>query len=485
MNLKFFPIKAARRFILNQSFYLFCGVAIVVLSIRHFVGAKFTGEPQFLKLSTELDSFVLNLGWFLLLIGFIYTLLVAYLYFYPLGRLLVKARKIKRGTYKKEWDEEFHATRDIGEWYELELTLNKINRELTKYKQESKRRQIEIESLAGAVSDGIIAIDPLKKVQFFNGQMALILGKEFDPLSPPAFLDEVFRAPKLTLAVEEVAESGQPKRMQIQMRPHKTKENHIYDVIVTPVRSDKQLNDGVIAVFHDVTELKKVEEVRIDFVANASHELKTPITSIKGYSEALEKDLEDQNIAAAQEKLKVIHRNIGRLDNLVKDLLDLSRLDSSGETTKEDIELEPFTDEAVREIRTLFENKKQKVEVSCKIVSLRANRIMLSQVLSNLLENAAKYADENALVKVIWESRGEFNTLTVSDSGPGISEEHLSRVFERFYRVQNGKVKSGVLGTGLGLSIVRNCMLRHRGRVEVDSLPGRGTVFTCYFPKNV
>lgn len=456
----------------------------MVLSVRHYVGAKFTGDQKFLELAVHLDSFILKLSWLLLFLAMIYTFWVTYVYFYPLGRLLAKAKNIKRGTYKKEWDQEYRPKRDIGEWYELELTLNKINRELTKHKQENNRRQIEIESLAGAVSDGIIAVDPLKRVQFFNGQMALILGKKFDPLSPPSFLDEVFRAPKLTIAVDEVVSSGQAQRLQIQMRPHKMKENHIFDVVVTPVKSEKRLDYGVIAVFHDITEIKKVEEVRIDFVANASHELKTPITSIKGYAEALSKDLEMQNISAARDKLVVIDRNVERLDKLVKDLLDLSRLDSSGETAKEDIDVEAFTDDLVHEMQPLFTAKGQKVKFDFKIASVKANRIMLNQVLSNLLENATKYGDENGEIRVEWQNQEEYICLKVADSGPGISEEHLGRLFERFYRVHHGKAKSGVLGTGLGLSIVKNCMWKHRGHVEVDSLPGRGTVFSCFFPKN-
>lgn len=485
MRWRLFPKKTARHFILTQLFFIFVMSLFFVLSVRHYIGSKFTGDPYFLSLSRELDTFVLKLGWLILIVGFLYTIWVSVIYFYPLGRLLAKSKHIKRGSYKKDWDQQFGASRDIGEWYELELTLNKIHRELGKYKQESHRRQTEIESLAGAVSDGILAIDPMKRVQFFNGQMALILGKEFDPLLPPSFLDEVFRAPKLTVAVDEVIELGQSRRTQIQMRPHKSKENHIFDVVVTPVKNEKKQNHGVIAVFHDVTETKKVEEVRIDFVANASHELKTPITSIKGFSEALEQDLKSHKIPEAQEKLIVIHRNIERLDKLVRDLLDLSRLDSSGEASKEEISTEIMTEDLVRELRPLFDQKKQKIEIVISSPIVKANRVMLSQTLSNLLENANKYSDLSSMIKIEWFSHDESICLRVSDTGPGISEEHLSRLFERFYRVQNGKVKSGVAGTGLGLSIVKNCMLKQRGHVDVDSVPGRGTVFTCYFPKNV
>lgn len=482
---KYFPTKSIRRFIISQAVFLFFFSLTTILCVRYFVGERVGDSPEAMKLASQLDVFLLKLMWVLSGLGVLYSGWLGFGLFYPLGRLLHKAKEIKRGTYKRQWNEEVEAGHDHGEWYELELTLNKINREISKRKQDNKRREIEIEALAGAVSDGVIAIDDQKKVQFFNGQMALILGKVLDPLSPPSYLDEVFRAPRLTLAVDEVVQSGQPRHIQIQMRPHKMAENHIYDVTVTPVRNERKDEFyGVIAVFHDITEIKKVEEVRIDFVANASHELKTPLTSIKGFVDVLAQDLDRQDTPAAKEKLDVIRRNVDRLHDLVKELLQLSRLDASDEAAKEDIDVEEFTEEILSEVRALAEQKKQGLKAEYHVHSVKANRMMLAQVMSNLVENAIKYCDFWSKIKVEWKESEAEVILQVSDNGPGISEEHLGRLFERFYRVQNGRAKSGVIGTGLGLSIARNCMLKQGGRIEVDSLPGRGTEFTCYFPKN-
>jgi two-component system, OmpR family, phosphate regulon sensor histidine kinase PhoR len=483
---QYFPKKSVRRFIISQAVFLFIFSIIILLSIRHFVSGKIAISVEMLRVGPELEAYSFKLVLFLFVSGMLYSLWLAYDHFYPLGRLLEKAKNIKRGTYKRQWNEEMEAGHDYGEWYELELTLNKINREITKRKQDNRRRESEIETLAGAVSDGVIAIDTVKKVQYFNGPMALILGKTLDPLSPPSYLDEVFRAPKLTITVDEVISTGQPRRIQIQMRPHKVSENHIYDVIVTPVRDEKRDDFyGVIAVFHDVTETKKVEEVRIDFVANASHELKTPLTSIKGFVDVLAQDLNRSDIVAAKERLSVIHRNVDRLNDLVKDLLELSRLDAADEAVKEEIFVEEFTQEMLRELRPLYDLKEQKIVVDYDIPVVRANRLMLGQVMSNLLENANKYCDRQCKIHVRWFENDESIVLKVSDNGQGISEEHLSRLFERFYRVQaSGKTRSGVIGTGLGLAIAKNCMLRQGGRIEVDSLPGRGTEFSCYFPKN-
>jgi two-component system, OmpR family, phosphate regulon sensor histidine kinase PhoR len=462
------PFKVIRRSILAHAISLIL-IGLIVYSLWHL---HFVTEPFSLIVLTAL-------------LFMIHTTIISYLFFSPLGRLLAKSKNIKRGTYEKDWDHEYEPIQDFGEWYELELTLNKIHREIKKHKDDKSRREREIETLAGAVSDGVIAIDSLKRVQYFNGQMALILGKEFDPLSPPSYLDEVFRAPKLTVAVDEVLNEKEARRIHIQMRPHKSLENHVFDVTVNPVVNLKKNKFyGVIAVFHDITEAKKVEELRIDFVANASHELKTPLTSIKGYVDSLKMDYETQNFSAAKEKLAVVERNVNRLTELVADLLTLSRLDASDETSKEDLSIEEMTSEVVQSLSFSSKEKRQDVSMTIQAPIIFGNRLLVLQVLSNLVENAIKYSPEEAKIQILWSKTDGFVVLRVVDNGPGVSEEHAPRLFERFYRVQQGKARSGVAGTGLGLSIAKNSMLKMGGRIEVESLPGHGSQFICYFPDN-
>lgn len=413
----------------------------------------------------------------------VHSVVVSYVFLFPLGRLLAKAKNIKRGTYEKEWDHEYEPIQDFGEWYELELTLNKIHREIKKHKDDKSRREREIETLAGAVSDGVIAIDSLKRVQYFNGAMAHILGKNFDPVAPPSYLDEVFRAPKLTLAVDEVLAERTARRLQIPMRTHKTPDSHVFDVTVNPVINEKKNKFyGVMAVFHDITEAKKVEELRIDFVANASHELKTPLTSIKGYVDSLKSDYETQNFSAAKDKLAVVERNVNKLNELVIDLLTLSRLDASAETAKEELATQELSEEVLQSVASAAKEKRQSIELAYHVPVVLANRLLVLQVLTNLVENAIKYCPENAIIQIQWKKEAAFVVLKVIDNGPGVSEEHAPRLFERFYRVQNTKMRGSVAGTGLGLSIAKNSMLKMGGRIEVESLPGRGSEFICYFP---
>lgn len=483
-SFRYFPRKTAFRFLIYQTIFFTICLGFMVLSLRHHIGGLMNATAEDISQASDIDQFFIQLALVVLAGAVMYSSWSFYKFFYPLGRVLAKAKSIRRGTYKKTWDDDVVPGEDVGEWFELELTLNKINRQLKRRKQDGEQKQTELEALTGAVSDGIIAIDHTKGVRYFNGKMAIILGKEFDPLSPPSYLDEVFRAPKLTVAVDKVMELGELQRIQIQMRPSGTMENHIYDVVVSPVKFEKKRKDyGAIAVFNDITEFKKTEEMRIDFVANASHELKTPLTSIKGFMGALERDLELGETKMAQDKVAVINKNVSRLNSLVKDLLELSRIDATDEAAKEEIEIEAFTEETLRELKPQWSEKNHKLVTNYQANIVRANRMMLGQVLSNLVENAIKYCDDAAEIKVDWTYDDEHIKMEVSDTGDGVSSEHLNRLFERFYRVQNGKTRSGVMGTGLGLAIVKNCMLKQSGRVEVDSLPGKGATFTCYFPR--
>ena len=193
--------------------------------------------------------------------------------------------------------------------------------------------------------------------------------------------------------------------------------------------------------------------------------------------DSLVQDVKNKNYGALEGKLSVVERNVNRLNDLVVDLLTLSRLDEPEPAISEELNTEEITEEVIRDLKGLLHSKKQDIRTTYNVKSVRAHRIMLGQVLANLIENAVKYCDDGAVVEVIWDQTEAGTRLRVKDNGPGISEEHLSRVFERFYRVNNGRIKSTIGGTGLGLSIVKNSMLRMGGRAEW-TVSWRGTTFT-------
>ncbi|HEX2825519.1 MAG TPA: ATP-binding protein [Burkholderiales bacterium] len=232
---------------------------------------------------------------------------------------------------------------------------------------------------------------------------------------------------------------------------------------------------GVLAVFVDVTELRRLEAVRRDFVANASHELRSPLTTIKAAAETLR---DEEDTKAARRFVELIQRNAERLSNLIDDLLELSRIESR----ELKLELEPV-DLHVCADRTLAQHahraQMKHITLTQEVpagVFARADRRALDHVLGNLVDNALKYCPEGATVRVFADTAEGMVRVSVADSGPGIAHEHLQRVFERFYRVDTGRSRE-LGGTGLGLSIVKHLVEAMGGSVSVESRPGAGATF--------
>jgi two-component system phosphate regulon sensor histidine kinase PhoR len=239
---------------------------------------------------------------------------------------------------------------------------------------------------------------------------------------------------------------------------------------------------GTVAVFHDVTELRHLENVRRDFIANASHELQTPLTAIRGFAETLvAHDLPWEEVRA---QLQVILRNSERLENLIRDMRELSRIESRR------VPLQPGEVDVAKLARALLADMEPRLKersleasVSDQGAALAwADRRAVDQVLSNLLDNALKYTDPGGRITVGIEAQPEAVRVSVSDTGIGIAPEHRPRIFERFYRVD--KARSRALGgTGLGLSIVRHLVQAMGGEVSVESEPGRGSTFHFTLPR--
>ena len=233
---------------------------------------------------------------------------------------------------------------------------------------------------------------------------------------------------------------------------------------------------GVLAVFVDVTELRKLEAVRRDFVANASHELRSPLTTIKAAAETLRDENESK---AASRFIELIQRNAERLANLIDDLLELSRIESRDLN----LELEPVDLHSVVD-RTLAQHahraQLKRISITQQVpqgLAVRGDRRALDHILGNLVDNALKYCGEGASVRIAGAASEAGVTVSVADTGPGIAPEHLARVFERFYRVDAGRSRE-LGGTGLGLSIVKHLVEAMGGAVSADSRPGAGTTFS-------
>ena len=242
-----------------------------------------------------------------------------------------------------------------------------------------------------------------------------------------------------------------------------------------------------LVVLHDITRLKRLENVRKDFIANVSHELKTPITSIKGFVETLlSGTVKDEQ--KAKSFLEIIFRHSERLDAIINDLLSLSRIEKEGERNQISFQLELIQDVlqgAVYFCQTIADEKKVRIDLNCPIdLCAQVNPHLLEQAIVNLVENAIKYSPSGSTIGILAKNEGKEVVIEVSDSGPGIDPEHLPRIFERFYRVD--KARSCKLGgTGLGLAIVKHIVNVHKGQVTVQSRLDKGSVFKITLPISV
>jgi two-component system phosphate regulon sensor histidine kinase PhoR len=242
---------------------------------------------------------------------------------------------------------------------------------------------------------------------------------------------------------------------------------------------------GVLVILRDLTALYRLERIRRDFVANVSHELKTPITSIKGFIETV---LDDTRGVPEQTQrfLRIIAKQTQRMDAIIDDLLMLARLENQsakGNLPMEDTALKPLIESACEVCAARAEEKKMDVRIEC-ADDCRADLSgpLIEQALVNLVDNAVKYSEPGLPIVVSGRCRENELEICVSDRGCGIEKEHLDRLFERFYRAD--RVRSRNLGgTGLGLAIVKHIVMVHDGRVSVESRPGKGSEFTLLIPR--
>jgi len=257
----------------------------------------------------------------------------------------------------------------------------------------------------------------------------------------------------------------------------------VVDIYAASLSDDQGEPIGAVLVLHDITELKNLERVRTDFVANASHELKTPITAIRGLTETIIGDdgVDKETMVHFIER---VHAQSLRLSQLVGDLMTISRLESS--YSSEDFTKINFADlvrQAVKAAQSTAEHKGHTLvsDLPSKEMELYGDRQNLSQLVDNLIDNAMKYTTDPGTIAITLKVVNQMAVLEVKDSGIGISPQYQKRVFERFYRVDKARSQS-LGGTGLGLSIVKNIVEKHGGSVSVKSQLGSGSTFTVQLP---
>ena len=249
---------------------------------------------------------------------------------------------------------------------------------------------------------------------------------------------------------------------------------------------DSRATSSMLVVCRDVTAVRRLETMRRDFVANVSHELRTPVTAVRSAAETLQGGASEMPPESLHRFVDIIARNAERLQGLIEDLLDLSRIESKEfRLSREPVVLRPFLGHTLSLFRDCAEKRgiRLRLEVAENTPPVYADRKALEQVVSNLTDNAVKYCPNCAITLGAHDEKGGV-AITVKDGGPGIEEKHLPRIFERFYRVDAGRSRE-VGGTGLGLSIVKHLVDAMEGEVKVESVVGRGTMFSVWLPRAV
>lgn len=395
----------------------------------------------------------------------------------PLGRLISKTRRLRKYPFLEE---DFSSAElgydEPGEWYDLERALNKLGGELRRKTIRLSREKTELRAIMSSVAEAIVALDTQKNVLFYNTQFALL----FDVQSANATsVFGLLRSPELLMGFEKTTEGQEGLRSELEIRTPSQPTNRHFLVSWSPLRKKHNREIyGAAAVFLDITDIKKAERIRIDFVGNVSHELRTPLTAIQGYAQTLEEDLRLGQSQDALQFVQIIRKNTSRLIELVTDLLDLSTIESGSS-----LKLQPFSVQEVTEsVLQVVPHAQHDVQVTCDISEVYGDPRRVEQVIRNLLQNAVRYVPKHQKIAIRWSSFGEVDILSVKDTGPGIPVEHQERLFERFYRVDRARTRE-MGGAGIGLAIAKHIMQQHGGSIRVESKPGEGAEFICEFPK--
>ena len=340
-----------------------------------------------------------------------------------------------------------------------------------------------IEPVLDALLEPALLLDPTGRVALANAAARDRLGVWMMGQSYVS----VLRQPALLAPVEDAFADGRPGTARF---THSTGEvETLFDVAVTPIDTERRGRRQVLLVFRDVSEARAGESMRRDFVANVSHELKTPLTAVMGFIETLQGPARDDPRAQAR-FLSLMAQETARMNRLVSDLLSLSRLESQSRRRPTDrLDLMVVAGEAAATLAPRAEAEGVRIALDGPgTAPAPGDRDQLMQVLSNLVENAVKYGARPGTVRLTVARierepviRGPAWRVAVADDGAGIAPEHIPRLTERFYRVDTGRSRAEG-GTGLGLAIVKHIVNRHRGRLRIDSVVGRGTEVAIVLP---
>lgn len=370
---------------------------------------------------------------------------------------------------------------DTYEFTGLAETLNRMAEQLQRRIEEVTSQRKNTEAVLSSMREGVIATDMEQRVISMNTAAASMFSTSVETFQGRSIL-EVIRNHDF----REMMDRSLTDRESIEadILYHRNGRESTFSVHCTPLVDEMQKRMGCLVVISDVTQLRRLENMRRDFAASVSHEIKTPLTAIKGFVETLGAgDLDDRE--ETRRFLEIIDKHVIRLTAIIDDLMQLSRIEQDNEIQQ--IGLEPARIEDVLKAAIGFcgesiQNKAVDVRLFCEDdLSGTIDATLLEQAAVNLLDNAVKYSPENSTVHIEALTADNEIQIRFTDQGMGIAKKHLPRLFERFYRVDKARIRK-LGGTGLGLAIVKHIAQAHGGKVTVESELGQGSTFTLHLP---
>jgi two-component system phosphate regulon sensor histidine kinase PhoR len=416
--------------------------------------------------------------------GCVLICLAAALGLFTSRRISQPLQDMRRGAERFAAGDFYHRLPipDTVELASLALTLNRMAAQLAEQIAVITQQRNEHEAILESMREGVLALDRQERVITVNRAAEALLGVVATQ-AKGHLIQEVVRNVTLQRLVAAAMHSPESATADIVLRGA---EERYLQATATALRDAQGQDIGVLVVLNDVTQLRRLENIRRDFVSNVSHELKTPITSIKGFVETLRDGALDER-EVAERFLGIIARHAERLHAIIEDLLALSRLeqgDESYDIPRSETAITDVVQAAILDCAAKAEAQRVTVIPAC-AAELRAtvNAPLLEQAIVNLLENAITYSTPDSCVWVSARQDDAMLVIDVRDQGVGIPHDHLDRIFERFYRVDKARSRERG-GTGLGLAIVKHIAQVHGGQVSVTSTVGEGSTFTLHIPRD-
>ena len=398
-----------------------------------------------------------------LVVGTMMSLIAARSVARPLTDIAAAARSIAAGAAPR------FPRSGIPDVDALVQALRQMHRQLADRFEELRREQAESAALVESMIEGVVAADGRGHIVTANAAARRLLG--YEPDEPLPDLAELFRVKAAREVVDAVLRGEPVQDRQLEM------DDRVFLMNARPLP-----NGGAVLVLHDLTEVRRLEAVRRDFVANVSHELKTPLTSISGYAETLLVDSAEPE--TTQRFLRTILSNARRMQRLVDDLLDLSRIEAGRwHPTLSEVDVGAVARESWAALAARADSHRIELilDIAPDATTVSADLDAVRQILTNLMDNSLRYTHEGGRVTCITRRHDGTVAVSIRDNGSGITREHLPRIFERFYRADQSRSREEG-GTGLGLAIVKHLVEAHGGRVTAESERGSGTTVTCLFP---